>query len=320
MVIFGQRLKNWALMVGITTLTPFSSYAFKEASSLGSRNKPIRLAIIPTHQATRSIGHNSGLAKCLEKESKLYWDLIIPNNNIAVVEGLGSKNLDVVVGDIMTFFLARSKYQAKPILQVGHYGFKEYGSVIVSLQKKGIRTLEDLKGKKFAFACSDTTSISSCILPKLRMKELGIEPAKELIAGSMDAALTAVVQGKVDLAGAFYSKPELDEKGHILKHRDARKNLLPTFPHIFEETKIIWQTEHIPNEPVMVRSDFPSELLDTLQKVMPHCFRLHPGINDIDNLFPLDPDNNMYDDYMKKISDSGVNFGQVLYEKNKKKG
>jgi phosphonate transport system substrate-binding protein len=219
----------------------------------------------------------------------------------------------------MTFFFAKSKYQAKAILQIGHYGEKGYESTIIASKKSGIKSLEDLKNRKFSFACSDRASVSSCILPNMEFDKLKIKPYKELIAGSMDAAITAVMQGKVDVAGIFHNMPVIDKKtGKILEVRDARRNIVSTFPKIYDETNVVWVSQEIPNEPVMVRADLPKSVEDILKNSMPKCFRAHPGINDIDDLFPLESNSHIYDEYMQKIKTRGIDFGAVVHERSKK--
>ena len=292
-----------------------SSYA---AVQKGLRDQPIKIAIIPTHQANKALNNGSDIAKCFEKESKLFFDLIIPNNNMAVVEALGAKRVDVVVGDNTTFFAAK-KFGVKPILQVSHHGFDHYESMIIATKKSGIKSLEDLKGKKFSFACSDKASISSCILPLYELSKLGLIPYKELIAGTMDTAIAAVLQGKVDLAGAFHSAAELDKKGQVIKIRDARRNVVKTFPKVIEETNIIWLSEDIPNEPVIVREDLSDDIVEILKKTLPICFRRHPGINDIDDLIPITKKGlDRIDELFKIVHATGIDFAQIDKSKSKK--
>ena len=275
----------------------------------GSRENPLRFAIVPAKQASRAIDNSSGIAKCLERESKLYWDIVIPNNYMAVAEGIGSKKIDVAIGDSMTYFFSNINYKAIPILQVGHYGSRGYQSMLIAKRNSGINSLEKLKasGRKFTFSCSDRASISSCVVPLHEFSKRQLKPLKEFVAGSMDASIMSVLQGKVDIAGAFYSPPERDKQGKLIRKRDARSTVERAFPNVYRDTDIIWLSEELPNEPVIVRYDLPKETIETLKRSMPICFREHPGINDIDNLFPIVPQTiDSYNAFLKILESMGI--------------
>src|SRR6266852_1478981 len=84
-------------------------------------------------------------------------------------------------------------------------GTATYRGIIVARKDGGLKTVADLKGKRFAFV--DPKSASGYVYPRAMLIEKGINPEtffKETIfAGSHDKVIAAVLDGRVD-AGAIY--------------------------------------------------------------------------------------------------------------------
>src|SRR5712692_3098723 len=84
-------------------------------------------------------------------------------------------------------------------------GSATYRGIIVARKDSGLKSIADLKGKRFAFV--DPKSASGYVYPRAMMIGKGINPEtlfKETIfAGSHDKVIAAVLDGRVD-AGAVY--------------------------------------------------------------------------------------------------------------------
>lgn len=84
-------------------------------------------------------------------------------------------------------------------------GSATYRGIIVTRKDSGLKSIADLKGKRFAFV--DPKSASGYVYPRAMLIEKGINPEtffKETIfAGSHDRVIAAVLEGRVD-AGAIY--------------------------------------------------------------------------------------------------------------------
>jgi len=86
-------------------------------------------------------------------------------------------------------------------------GRASYDGYIITSRKTGIRSLKDLKGKRFGFV--DPKSASGYLFSKYALLQEGINPEKDfkevLFLGSHDNVIRAVLQGEVD-AGATYNE------------------------------------------------------------------------------------------------------------------
>ena len=84
-------------------------------------------------------------------------------------------------------------------------GSATYRGIIIARQGSGIRSISDLKRKRFAFV--DPKSASGYLYPRAMLIEKGINPetffSEKIFAGSHDKVIAAVLEGRVD-AGAIY--------------------------------------------------------------------------------------------------------------------
>ncbi len=84
-------------------------------------------------------------------------------------------------------------------------GSATYRGVIVARKDSGLKTVTDLRGKRFAFV--DPKSASGCLYPRAMLIETGITPesyfGETVFAGGHDKVIAAVLEGRAD-AGAIY--------------------------------------------------------------------------------------------------------------------
>lgn len=121
----------------------------------------------------------------------------------ATVEGLAADRLDIVWYGGFTSVQAtqRAKGATRLAMREEDASFK---SVFVTRTDSGIRTLEDLKGKTFAFG--SVSSTSGHLMPRHFLKAAGVEPERDFkkfgFSGAHDATAAWVEAGRVD-AGAL---------------------------------------------------------------------------------------------------------------------
>jgi phosphonate transport system substrate-binding protein len=199
------------------------------------------------------------LAKLIEKETGLKVKGSVGSSYSAVVEAMGTGHVDIGWLNPFSYVLAHSKYGVEPLLITTRHDSRSYDGVIITRTDSGIRTLKDLKGKKFAFV--DPLSTSGTIYPQLTMMAAGIDPKKDLgqtiFAGGHDKVVLAVYQKQVD-AGAIYGGGG----------SDARQRVEATVPDIMTKTKVIAHTDQIPNDNVSVRRELPADVKSKLKAAL----------------------------------------------------
>ena len=183
---------------GIAALSAFVVAAFA-CGSLSAA--PLRVGMIPDAGATQlSVEDKAPLRAYLEKMTGQSVELVIPTNYNATVEGLGNGSLDVAYLGGLTYLKAHARYGVVPLVQ--RVEDQRFHALLITQASAPIHSLQDLKGKRFAFG--DINSTSGHMFPYLAMSEAGVDPDKDITfryTGSHAATIKAVEAGAVD-AGA----------------------------------------------------------------------------------------------------------------------
>jgi phosphonate transport system substrate-binding protein len=131
-----------------------------------------------------------------------------------------------------------------------------YTSVIVADVNQGINSLQDLKGKRFAFVSPSSTSVF--LMPMNSLQKEGIDPIQDfekiVYTGSHDTTETALANGEVDAIA--------DDKNSFERAKNAGK--LPA-----ENYEIIWESEPITTGQIVINSSkFNPEEIDKLKQAL----------------------------------------------------
>src|SRR5690606_18717274 len=102
------------------------------------------------------------------EDTGFYIKSAVPASYISVVEAFGTKKADFAAFTTAAYVLARDikGYNVEPVFTIARGAQGEestYKAQIIARADSGIKTLADLKGKKFAFV--DPASLSGFILP-----------------------------------------------------------------------------------------------------------------------------------------------------------
>jgi len=130
-----------------------------------------------------------------------------------------------------------------------------YTSVIVA-NTNSIRSVDDLKGKRFAFVSKSSTS--GYLMPLGYFKEMGINPnsdfTKVKFSGSHAQVKTDLESGEVDAIAD-------DKPSYLNEQKAGRFNS--------QKYKIIWESSPIPQGPIVILADKVSpELVTNLKKAL----------------------------------------------------
>ncbi len=101
---------------------------------------------------------------------------VVAGNNEEMVQLLRDGSVDIVSETVFSSLYFAEAAGAEFLLREWKKGIPEYRTVFIARRDKGIRTLNDLHGKKIAF--EDSGSTSGFLLPLALMKEHGLEVVK----------------------------------------------------------------------------------------------------------------------------------------------
>lgn len=229
---------------------------------IGSSKRPVMMAMVPGQDTVVLNENGQIIQKCLENESKLQFNLFIPNNFVAIVESLGTKRVDIALMNTFGYILAHEKYQADARLIGTYKGKAEYYGQIIT-REDGLKDINEITGKSFAFV--DPASTSGYILPNRLFEMENIKPKSTIFAGKHDSVVTMVYQGRID-AGATYHT--LADNG---VPQDARTLVKTQYPDVFSKVKILKVLGPIPSDPIVFGHHVDKKIQDLIVNSMKKC-------------------------------------------------
>ena len=162
---------------------------------------PLRLGLIPVFQRRQATAELAPLLGYLERRVgrpvRIVADLDYERLRRALVRG----ELDLAFLPHLQLVLAEREDPRPRIVAATTYrGKPTYRSVIVVRDNSGIRTLVDLKGKRFCW--NEPGSASGYLMPRMLLRSEGLDPdrifATSQFSGSHARALKSVIEGRCD--------------------------------------------------------------------------------------------------------------------------
>ncbi len=251
----------------------------KHPAELGTPGNPIKMAMVPSLDTQKLLASGKDLQVLLEKETGYSFDVSVPTSYVAVVEAMDSGKVDVGWLPPLPYVLAHDKYGVDVALITKRNNAIVYQAVILARTDSGLNTMEDLKGKTFAYG--DPLSTSGTLYPKHMIRLMGEDPEKffanTINAGKHDAVVSAIVGKQVD-AGAVYGS----------ESSDSREQVLTSIPDVMSITKVIARSEPIPNDTVSVRKGLPTEMVTKIKDALIKIAASEDGRRILRDLYGID--------------------------------
>jgi phosphonate transport system substrate-binding protein len=209
----------------------------------------LKVGLIPSEDSRAMLAQSKDILDALEKNLGMKVQGFVASDYNGVIEALRSKHLDIAYLGPFSYVLATTvtPVEAFAIAETAKAGRTYYHSQIIALKSSGIKDLNDLKGRNFAFV--DPASTSGYAFPLAGLLKAGIEPKRDfktvIFTGAHDANAVAVANGKVD--AATIADRILDaaiKKGHIKA----------------DQIQVVWKSAPIPESPMVWRKDLPDDL------------------------------------------------------------
>lgn len=236
----------------------------RDRGPLGSEKNPIKFFLVPSVDAKLLEATGLKVKAYLEESTPYKFQFAVPTSYVAVVEAFGTNRADIAALNTFGYIMANERYKTEARITFIRHGQETYRAQIIARADSGIKKVEDLVDKKFAYV--DPSSTSGFLLPAKVFHDRNIKLGQTVFASKHDNVVTMVYQKQVDAGATFYSAPQ---NGRI---EDARRLVKTQFPDVEEKIKIIELTEAIPNDPVVFRADLPEEIktavVDSLLKYM----------------------------------------------------
>lgn len=246
---FVSRLVPVGVWIALTLLALLAAApAFAQGTEVPER---LVLGMVPFHESDRLIRSLDPLAEMLSERLGRPVSATVATAPEALVEGLRSRKVDVGIFGPFALVLAEQRAEAIVILNSIRNGRDSYRAQFIVRADSGIESLADLKGK--VWAVPGLTSTSGYLFPRLALAEAGVDGLTDVTVVNMvthDATVMAVYYGDADFGTTF---------------ENAQDVLVGELPDVHEKVKVLYVTDSIPNDGVVVRKELHPDLIEEIQ-------------------------------------------------------
>ena len=178
-----------------------------------SSPRVLRVGFVPAEDAQQVIQNAQPIVDILQKRLGMEVLPFVATDYTGVIEALRGNKLDIAFLTPASYVLAKNEANVRVVLKSERKGSPYYYAAIITRADSGIKTLEDLRGKTFAFG--DPLSTSANVFPRKMFHERGIDPVRDfkrvLYSGGHDATVLAVLNGKVDAGATYANSPDSND-------------------------------------------------------------------------------------------------------------
>ena len=157
------------------------------------------------------------LATYLERRLSRPVEVVVADEYDGALDGLAAKSYDVALLSPLLFVRAKAMDPGIEVLAAKTYeGAHTYQSYLVTSSDSPLDTVSDLRGKRFCYV--DSSSTSGYLLPRQFLRSKGLDPettfSEVRFSGSHVEVMRDVIDGRCDagaiFSGAFVSSRSLD--------------------------------------------------------------------------------------------------------------
>ena len=185
------------------------------------------------------------LAQKVQDKLKKPVQVLIPKNYKGLIDAIKTKKVDFAFFSSMTFVESEKETPLKVLLKKTWDGPYYYSALVVK-KKSALKSLKDLNNKIIAFV--DENSTSGYLYPQvyLQKNKMAAAAFKSVVfSGSHAQSVDLLEKDKADVIAVFAN----DEKGIKGAWTQFSKDKSITY-------RVLWISEPIPNDPIVVRSEF----------------------------------------------------------------
>jgi phosphonate transport system substrate-binding protein len=302
-----MRFSYFRIVALVLPLTIFAGCGNSPSSP-----KVLRVGFVPAEDAQQVIQNAQPLVAILQERLKMDVQPFVATDYTGVVEALRVNKLDIAFLTPASYVLAKNESNVRVALKSERKGSAFYFAAIITRADSGIKKLEDLRGKTFAFG--DPLSTSANVFPRKLFHEKGIDPVRDfkqiLYSGGHDATVLAVFNGKVD-AGATYANSTDGEDtawARYLKNPDDIKKI-----------HAIAYSEPIPADNLVFAGGLDEGLAKQIEEVFLELSRDPKGKKMLRDLYQIDgfvpATDKDYDSVRQAFAIAGIQLKEALKKK-----
>lgn len=266
----------------------------------------ILIGLIPEMNVFKQMERFQILADYLTKKTGYTVRLTVLSRYGNVLEKFQEKKMDGAFLGSFTGALAIMKLGLEPVARpVNPNGIASYSGYIFVRKDSGIRTVEQMKGKKIAFV--DRATTAGYIFPIAFLREHGVQDTNHFFkeyffTGSHDAAVYAVLNKQADIGTA---------KNTIYNMMREKE------PRISRELLILAESPKVPSNGLCLRKGFDPVLRKKLHEILLGMDKDKDGkkvLADFGALRFIDTKSSDYEPVFRLCTSAGIDIKNYTYD------
>ena len=274
--------------------------------------KVLRVGFVPAEDAQQIMQNAQPLVEILRKELGMEVQPFVATDYTGVVEALRANKLDIAFLAPASYVLAKNEANVRVILKSERKGIASYYAAIITRTDSGIRKLEDLRGKTFAFG--DSLSTTGNVFPRKMFKEKGIDPVRDfkqiLFSGGHDDTVLAVLNRKVDAGATYANSPDSEDTAWMRYLKN---------PEDVKKIHAIAFSEPIPADNLVVSSGLDEAIAKKVERIFLDLSRDPQGKKMLRDLYQIDgfvtATDKDYDSVREAFAIAGIQLKTALQKK-----
>jgi phosphonate transport system substrate-binding protein len=274
--------------------------------------KTLRVGFVPAEDAQQVMQNAQPIVEILRKRLGMEIQPFVATDYTGVVEALRVNKLDIAFLTPASYVLAKNEANVRVILKSERKGIPYYYAAIITRADSGINTLEDLRGKTFAFG--DSLSTTGNVFPRKMFKDRGIDPVRDfkqiLFSGGHDATVLAVLNGKVDAGATYANSPDSKDTAWMRYLKN---------PEDVEKIRAIAFSEPIPADNLVLGANIDDTLGKKIEATFIELSRDPEGKKMLRELYQIDgfvpATDQDYDSVRRAFAGAGIQLKNSLQKK-----
>ena len=272
----------------------------------------LRVGFVPSEDAQQVIQNAQPIIEILRRGLDMEVQPFVATDYTGVVEALRANKLDIAFLTPASYVLAKNEARIRVALKSERRGSPYYYAAIITRSDSGIKKLEDLHGKIFAFG--DPLSTSANVFPRKMLREHGIDPVRDfkqiLYSGGHDATVLAVLNRKVDAGATYANSPDTRDTAwqRYLKNPADVQRIYP-----------IAFSEPIPADNIVVNENLDARVAKKIEEIFLDMSRDPSGKRMLRDLYQIDgfvpAADSDYDSVRQAFKIAGINLKDALQKK-----
>lgn len=252
-----KKTEKWivGLALGLSFLLGLGAVK-AQAAAWQAKYPELSFSVISSENEADRIVRYKRFNQYLEKTFGVKVKMHVATEYAGTIEAMRSKKVELAVFGPASYAAAHEVTggNVEAILAgTDKFGNLGYYSVVAVKADSPYKSVNDLKGKAFAFA--DPNSTSGYLVPSFYLRQQGFKPdtffGKTGFSGSHENSILAVLNGTYDAAGTWWN-----DENYSNVSRMEEKGMIPK-----GNIRYIWKSPRLPGDPVWtVRKDLPDQM------------------------------------------------------------